>query len=646
MSFLPSSISTFTIISSNQIIGAANNLKGKIVFSRDRFINTPQISFYEGQGNIGLGFELLPDPLDGGTFRYRFAQNSTATILQVNQYGQVTVNYDTINTRVINLASLGAIAAGVDIYANSGTGEGTLSLNTGTGVPKIIAIVDPVTQEGVLQFYTGLSQSPQVGTHITGYNVDTKNVVASSLEATKDITLHCPTEFSTVGVLTIDISGNLNVNGQPVGSGGNFGSTFSTMAVSSYGYITTVSAQAIYTSSINGTQSPALRNGKFYLTGGSGVSPIWQTADLTDLTSYNKPSTNGYFNNTGYQIAFNEQTYINMAVGRDISNRCSTIQYMSTGTNKWTYITGGHPFNNTARTVIHADGKWLIGGTPSSIASGVPIIWSSDGTETNFDMSINLQTFPTSIRREVRSIANKGKTFVAALARSSIIAPVKDTLLYTTNLKNWNSVTAGGFENGAYSVGASENLFVAGGEGSDPDYINIAYSPGGKSWTMSSINFMNRVNTVAFAAGTWVAGGTSVDGGKASSLAWSKDGKRWNHAGGVTATEVYSVRYFNEYWYAATTNDNYPEINNSILQSEDGFSWSNMLPSTFYPNSSRDIGFSYQLLFDQPPMVTFAKSTIVRMYATSISTAFISTAQITRLIAPVIYTVQTITYTP
>jgi hypothetical protein len=229
-------------------------------------------------------------------------------------------------------------------------------------------------------------------------------------------------------------------------------------------------------------------------------------------------------------------------------------------------------------------------------------------------------------------------------------APFNDSgtrsLLWSKDLNTWNPALAGGFTNGAKAIGFSleDRLFVAGGRGDDPGFNNIATSHGGKTWRMSSIEYIDTINTVGYYGGLWVVGGLAGSGGPTSTIAVSHDGFNWIPQKTGYATEVYSIRHFGQNWYATTSVESHPATNNGILVSPDGQTWTNILPSTLFNVGVRDIGFNCKLVYLSSPTTTFHPSTIVRMNRQEVSTAYISTAIITRLIAPVIYPVQVISY--
>ena len=154
-----------------------------------------------------LGYEFLPNPADGGALRYRYAPESTNTIVFFNSNsGTATVSsqliyastISTINLKTDSLMSGSARITGVsntDISGSYYTGVslltdmygGYVSLNNTNGATRIGEFIDRTTNRPVIQFYT--DNYLTTGTRIEQQAIGTQAITTSTINVANSLTL-------------------------------------------------------------------------------------------------------------------------------------------------------------------------------------------------------------------------------------------------------------------------------------------------------------------------------------------------------------------------------------------------------------------------------------------------------------------------
>jgi len=566
-----------------------------------------------------LGFEILPNPGDGGIIRYRYSPASTTTVLGFDgpnmllNVANLTTNAEAIinpstNTAVINMLS-DRISEG-----------GIIGINAKSGLTRIFAGIDS-NQQGQIKFYADDVGNP--GTMINTSTVASKYIVGSTIELATGVILHPPNDLSISSILNMDINGNLYWNGTQINSGvqpsppstySSFLSSFDYVYTSSlqttniiirgsntlstavlsadsnltlywnnvplnsgsntlastifeFAQISNVSTLKITASSIQGVYDTPSLPAKWLIAGKNNgyVSPIYNS--LNNQATYNLPQSNGTFSNSGNCIYGNMYTGQIIAVGTDITNSFNTIQWSSDAQN-WTNIYTNNPFSNSAKSVYYANNLWLIGGI-STQPNKPPILWSTDGYNFN-----SAEIFPSDAGTTANSFSFNGNLYVAGLNKGY---DYSTSIMWSIDGRKWNRINSGGF-NTTNAVASNNNIWVACGIPSLPGALNrIQWSSDAINWNSSQtipISF-NTGNAIHYANGIWVLGGSGTN--NQTTLLWSTDGINWNAQNSGTISNVYDVKYIQDTWYAAGNIDGNGAL--GILTSKDGMNWS--YPSTY-----------------------------------------------------------------
>ena len=572
-----------------------------------------------------LGFEFLPNPVNNGIVRYRYAENSTTTIMSFDgpkMYMNIT-NLTANTGSFINPQNKNTI---VNIFTDPITKGGLITVNSNTGTPRIQTSVNS-QQQGQIQFiYDDLGNK---GTLINVSSVVSKNVIGSTLEVATGIVLHASDDITISSILNVGIDGALYWDGIPIGTDG--GGSNPSLIISSYSFlytssilttgliirghdsqetsvlradselnlywndevintgnisialdeifvdrifeyaqITNVSSNTITTSTIQGVYDQPSLPAKWFFTGMNTIDadPIYvsfgEQIDIVD------PLDNGVFSNGGNCVYGNNDTGLVIAVGNDADGTYSTIQWTMDGLN-WTNITVNNPFSSSAYTVYYANNIWLIGGAAD--LGFPPIIWSDDGY--NFYLP---DSCPSEAGSNAYSFSYDGKIYMAAL-------DVKDSsntsLLWSDDGKTWNRIESGGFEVEADAVYGNGQMWVACGKS------EIATSDNRIQWSLDGLNWNNAEsiplgfdfgNCVNFSNGLWHIGGSSSNG--FNTIIVSTDGINWESQNSGIMLNVSKIIYVKEVWYAVGTIDN--ANSSEILSSYDGYNWNTVEQSDFY----------------------------------------------------------------
>ena len=154
-----------------------------------------------------LGYEFLPNPADGGALRYRYATQSTNTIVFFNSNnGSATLStqavfgstISTINLKTDSLMSGSARITGVsntDISGSYYTGlslltdmyGGYLGLNNTIGATRIAEFIDQTSNRPVIQFYQDNYLTR--GTRIEQTYISTTSLISRTAELSNGLTL-------------------------------------------------------------------------------------------------------------------------------------------------------------------------------------------------------------------------------------------------------------------------------------------------------------------------------------------------------------------------------------------------------------------------------------------------------------------------
>lgn len=646
---------TYINISSNIISGHNQGLQTAINLSP---ISTGAALIGLNYSTTTLGFEFLPAPADNGTIRYRYAPNSTTTILAFDG-PNMFINITNLTAKTGSIINPDNNVAAVNLLIDPNTSGGVVTVNSNTGSSRVQMGVDS-TQQGYINFY--FNDIGLQGTNINVSTLQTQYVVGSSLVATNGLVLHPPNDLSISSLLYMDIDGNLYWNGTQINyNGGGIPptSTFSTFLSSfDYVYTSTLQTTTIVIRGSNVLSTAILRadsslnlywNGQIIPTGSTDVfaSTIYENAQISNVSTlritassiqgvYDQPSLQPKWIITGTNItsapiytSLNEQaSYLStlstsifsgggssvygniyngeiIATGTDASNSFNTIKFSNDGRN-WSSIIVNNPFSLIANKVYYANNLWLIGGN-STVPGQAPIIWSNDGY--NFFGPTN---YPIGSGNSAFDFSYNGTYYVAVL---NITFTTNTSILWSVDGKDWNRILTGGFAiKGTAVAHNGMGMWVACGQSGLVGSLNRI------QWSDDAINWNNATavptsfaygNSVNYADGIWHIGGGGTNG--LNTILTSTDGKTWTSQVSGSITEVYKITYVKGKWYAAGNMD--LNQNNGMLTSSDGYNWRTIYPSTFYSQSIKDIFYLETVLLGEGS-IKFAPSTTIYLTAT------------------------------
>lgn len=617
-------------ISSNIITGNNQGLQATINLAAQ---STASAVIGLNYSTTTLGFEILPNPADNGVIRYRYAPNSTTSVLGFDGPNMfINITNLTANTgAIINPINN---VAGINMLIDQNTRGGIITVNSNTGSTRVQASVDS-TQQGLIEFF--FNDAGESGTFINGSSVTSQYIVGSSIIAANGLVLHPPNDLAISSVLNMDIDGNLYWNGTQInysGGGPPPVSTFSTFLSSfDYVYTSTLQTTTVIIRGSNSLSTAVLRadsslnlywNGQIVPTGSTDVfaSTIYVRAQIADVStlkitvssfqgvydtdplpakwlltgsnntraapvyvslnqqaSYLTPTYDGLFNAGGNSVYGNIYTGQIIAAGNDSSNSYNTVKWSIDGRN-WNPITTNNPFAASAYKVFYANNIWLIGGL-SALSGVAPILWSTDGY--NFYPPTNI---PIGSGNAAYDFSYDGTYYTAALSVSFTTAT---SILLSTDGKNWDRIISGGFSQKGTAIGNNGmGMWVACGQSGLAGSINrIQWSDDAINWNNSTAiptNF-GFGNSVSFANGLWHIGGSATNG--LNTILVSNDGKSWASQSKGNITLVNKIKFIKQVWYAAGNMD--VNGNNGMLTSSDGFNWAPFYPSSFYTEAITDI---------------------------------------------------------
>ena len=649
-----------------------------------------------------LGYEILPNPANNGLIRYRYAPNSTTTVLGFDG-PNMFINISYLTAEELSILNPENDIAGVNALINPISKGGVVTVNADSGSTRIEASVDE-QQQGYIEFFQDDLAVP--GTFINTSTVKTRVVIASTLEATNNVVLHPKNNVLISSVLNMGVDGNLYWNGGIIGYGNPgpgpivvssfdylFTSTFQTSNVFIRGnnilqegvltadpdlnllwngqqvqtgtaadifgstiskaQITDLSTLRITVSTINGIYDQPSLPAIWLYAGDNGTtedSPIYVSYD--EQETFQAPDTNGIFNAGVNAINADPFTGQLFAVGNDQTSSYSTIQTSADGLN-WEFITDNNPFATSVYATFYANNLWLIAGTVDPADQPqAPIIWSDDGI--NFNPAIS---FPPNAGNTAFDFAYDGVTYIATLETAG--DPLT-SIVWSTDGQTWDSIASGGFQVQAISVATdSKGMWVVTGDTGAPSSDNrIQWSIDGLNWNPANSipSDFGLGYSVKYANGLWIIGG-SGDNSLATILV-SEDGMTWETQTSGNIAEVYKINFLDQVWYAAGTIDD-AYGNNGLLSSTDGYNWHSPGETAFYTVAQNDICYLENVLVGEG-YLNFGPSTTLYVTATVSSytlntnkadillsntvNAIISTLTVSTIISPTYVQVQNVAF--
>ena len=181
-----------------------------------------------------LGYEILPNPADGGVLRYRYTTDNTNTFLWFDSLGQGTLSTqtgefnnlitntftsDSIETHTLNIKAKDNSFSGLSLLTETGLG-GYIALNNTTGSTRLASFVDKVTSRPVIQFYQ--DNCGTVGTRIEQDYISTYSIVTNKLEASR-ITLHATDNAAITANLFLSSTKDLYIDNRLISATGPTG---------------------------------------------------------------------------------------------------------------------------------------------------------------------------------------------------------------------------------------------------------------------------------------------------------------------------------------------------------------------------------------------------------------------------------------
>jgi len=687
-------IQKYINISSNVISGYNNAIRATINLG---VLSTSNTVIGLNYSTTNLGFEILPNPADGGIIRYRYLPNSTTTILGFdgpNMFMNIT-KLTANNESIINPITK---TTAINLFIDRNSQGGVIGINSASGLSRIVAGVD-INQQGELLFFS--DDIGTLGTQVNTSSVASNYLVGSTIELATGVLLHPPNDLAISSLLNMDINGNLYWNGvqinpnvppvppNPYPSTVYFDEVYtSTLQTTNvflrgnnslnvglleadanlvlywngvplqtqtinfpleYAQIANVSSLKVTTSTIQGVYDTPSLPPKWVICGYNNASPSPLYTSLDEQETYIEPQTNGIFNGGGNSIYGNIYTGQIIAVGTDNTNSFSTIQW-STDAQNWNNLYTNNPFANTANTVYYANNLWLIGGA-SSLPNKAPILWSTDGYNFN-----EPHIYPTSATGpNVNSFSFNGKLYVAGLDTGF---DNTYSLLWSTDGRDWNKINTGGF-NTTNVVGSNNNLWLASGPTNSMASNRIQWSTDALNWN-NSLHIpadFNTGNAMKYANGIWVMGGAATN--PYATLLWSSDGLSWNTQDSGLISNVYDIKYIHDVWYATGDIDTY--CPNGVLTSVDGINWSqpSTFISSFYDSAITNIYYLETVLLGNGS-ITLSPSTSMYITATvssytlnatnivgqnsNLTSAYISSLSVNKIVSPNFLQLQSIAF--
>ena len=230
-----------------------------------------------------LGYEMLPNPQDLGMLKYRYAQNSTNTIITNDSAGNTSILTSTLttkslNTKVLNITSIGNTGTALSLYSQS-NGAGYLALNDEKNNPRLATFVSQTTGKATVNL---LDSQQKIKVYIDEEKANVQKVYLNNLVfSSNPLTL---SDISGIGVLTMtNTSGvkQLRIDGVPVGgTAGTTGPTGNTGPTGGPGLATNTGATGP-----TGTPGPAGDPGYATNTGATGPTGPQQFSFIYSLTS-------------------------------------------------------------------------------------------------------------------------------------------------------------------------------------------------------------------------------------------------------------------------------------------------------------------------------------------------------------------------
>ena len=266
----------------------------------------------------------------------------------------------------------------------------------------------------------------------------------------------------------------------------------------------------------------------------------------TNTMQFNQIFSGG-FSSIGYGVTYYSRSSLWLATG--VHNfSANTIQYSVDGLN-WkptNYSTTGVRLAATSITWGEFKGNTKILVTGSDPVSYRCIVMGDD-TFSSWRAPLGTPSF--SGNQANASAMAPEVAYVVGTRNSNGTTPISETIKYTTNMSNWNSVTTGGFSNAGYGVAAKYPVYpyVIGGtsaySGSGND--TIRYSSDGINWCNAYNGLFGVVNSMTYSKeiGIYVAGGGV---GNSKTIMYSKDGKNWSYGYGANTNTVLCVTSFTD----------------------------------------------------------------------------------------------------
>lgn len=193
-----------------------------------------------------LGYEFLPNPAEGGILRFRYAPQSTNTLVFFNSTtGAATISTqlleasttfinnlytDNINTGSLNVINEDNDFSGISLITNAGKG-GYIGLNNTDGKTRLAEFMETDSNTAVIQFYTDAVNLTK-GTRIDQYFISTKTLYASTTQLSNGLIFLADDNYASKARLHLSSSGMLYLDERPLGYGekGETGSTGTTGA--------------------------------------------------------------------------------------------------------------------------------------------------------------------------------------------------------------------------------------------------------------------------------------------------------------------------------------------------------------------------------------------------------------------------------
>ena len=269
----------------------------------------------------------------------------------------------------------------------------------------------------------------------------------------------------------------------------------------------------------------------------------------TNTIQFNQIFSGG-FSSIGYGVTYYSRSSLWLAVG--VHNfSANTIQYSVDGSN-WkptNYSTPGVRLAATSITWGEFKGNTKILVTGSDPLSNRCIVM---GDDTFSSWRATLGSIGFSGYQANASAMSPELAFVVGTRNSNATTPITETIKYTTNMSNWNSVNTGGFSNAGYGVAVKYPIYpyIIGGNSAYGASSNdtVKYSSDGINWcnVLGAIQIITQALT--YANGMYIASGDSGTGISSLNVMYSYDGKNWSYGFNGLTANTYSITYFPNPW--------------------------------------------------------------------------------------------------